>query len=106
MTGNGNAVIRSLREPGEIDPTDVLTGPLRRITRVHLADGQSSRLTADGAEFTLFVLQGTGTAATAAAEVPLAYGVSVTVPLAAEVNITAGEQGLAYVLAELTVEPA
>lgn len=101
-----NAVVLSLREPGEIDPSVVLTGPLRRISRVHLEPGESARITADGAEFTLFVLDGSGTAANTSTTVPLSYGVSVTVPLHVDVLITASEPGLAYFLAELAVDPA
>lgn len=98
-----NAVVVSLREPGEIDPRVVLTGPLKKIRRVRLAAAENICLAATGVEFTLFVLAGSGTAATASAKVPLRYGVSVTVPLDTEVQVTAGDESLEYFLAELEV---
>jgi mannose-6-phosphate isomerase-like protein (cupin superfamily) len=92
-----------LREPGEVDPSSVLTGPLRAIRRVRLAAGEESPFAATDCEFTLFVLAGTGTVLAGSAEVPLHYGVSVTAPLNTVLRVVAGTQGLEYFLAELKV---
>ncbi|GAB3491322.1 hypothetical protein [Amycolatopsis cihanbeyliensis] len=98
-----NATVHPLREPGDIDPTTVLTGPLRRIRRVRLNPGERVTLTADGFEFTLFVLSGGGTGNPGTAAFTLRHGVSVTAPLRAELHLVAGDEGLEYFLAELTV---
>lgn len=98
-----NAAVFSLREPGEIDPRTVLTGPLSSLRRVRLNPGDTTSLSATGVEFTFFVLFGAGTANTDSVSVVLHHGVSVTVPLHTEVQVVAGEQGLEYFLAELEV---
>ncbi|WP_218952091.1 hypothetical protein [Amycolatopsis anabasis] len=100
-----NAAIHQLREPGEIDPTTLLTGPLRSIRRVRLGPGEEETLTADGVEFTLFVLSGGGTGNPGTAGIELRHGVSVTAPLHSELRLAAGDAGLEYFLAELTVRP-
>ncbi|MGH3889626.1 MAG: hypothetical protein ACRDSZ_24200 [Pseudonocardiaceae bacterium] len=101
--GAPNAAVFSLREPGEIDPRTVLTGPLTSLRRVRLNPGDTTSLSATGVEFTFFVLFGAGTASTASASVALHHGVSVTASLHTELRIVAGEQGLEYFLAELEV---
>jgi mannose-6-phosphate isomerase-like protein (cupin superfamily) len=98
-----NAAVFSLREPGEIDPRTVLTGPLRSIRRVRLGAGELDTLCATGVEFTFFVLAGSGSVSTDSARVELATGVSVTVPLHTELRIAAGAGGLEYFLVELAV---
>lgn len=98
-----NAKVFRLREPGEIDPRAVLSGPLTSIRRVRLAADDSAELSADGVEFTLFVLAGSGSVVTDSARVDLAVGVSVTVPLHTSLRINAGAGGLEYFLAELAV---
>jgi mannose-6-phosphate isomerase-like protein (cupin superfamily) len=98
-----NARVFRLREPGEIDPRAVLTGPLTAIRRTRLAAAEAEELSATGKEFTFFVLAGQGVAATDTARVDLAPGVSVTVPLHTELRITAGSEGLEYFLVELAV---
>ncbi|XVV02581.1 hypothetical protein ACQPW3_35295 [Actinosynnema sp. CA-248983] len=98
-----NAGVFHLGSPGEIDPRTVLTGPLSAIRRVRLAGGESVELAAHGVEFSFFVLDGGGTAATAATEVPLREGVSVTAPLGTVVTVSAGADGLEYFLVQLDV---
>lgn len=106
MTGQANAshaAVFTLREPGEINPRTVLTGPLTSIRRVRLVSGEGTSLLAAGVEFTFFVLSGTGTASTASAGVALHCGVSVTAGLGTELRVVAGAEGLEYFLAELEV---
>ncbi|GAA3849629.1 hypothetical protein GCM10022243_14460 [Saccharothrix violaceirubra] len=101
-----NSGVFHLGEPGELDPRQVLTGPLRALRRVRLAAGESAVLDAPDAEFSLFVLSGDGTVTTGDAQVPLREGVSVTAPLHTRPRITAGA-GLDYFLVELAVpDPA
>lgn len=95
------AAVYSLREPGEVDPRAVLTGPLRRIRRVRLAPGEEWALIAEGCEFTLFVLAGSGSLHDG--EISLHHGVSVTAPLHSAVYLVAGDDGLEFFLAELIV---
>ncbi len=98
-----NAEVHNLRRTGEVDPRSVFTGPLRRIRLVKLEPGQRAELSAMGMEHTLFALVGSGQIASGEAEVPLKYGVSVTLPLGTETVITAGPEGLEYFLASLEV---
>lgn len=99
-----NAVVISLREPGRINPKSVLTGPLTEIRRERLPAGQELTLTASGAEFTLLVLSGAGTASTESTTVPLSAGVSVTVLLDTELTLSAAAEGLELFVAELEVK--
>lgn len=99
-----NAVILNLRQTPEVDPRSVFTGPLRKIQLVNLQPGQKAELSAVDAEHTLFVLSGSGQAASSKeACVSLKYGVSVTLPLETNLAIVAGEEGLEYFLATLEV---
>jgi mannose-6-phosphate isomerase-like protein (cupin superfamily) len=97
------AQVFHLQEPGEIDPRTVLTGPLRRIARRRFAAGQATTVTADGREFTFFVVGGSGTATSGPATAPLAPEVSLTLPLGGAVRITAGAGGLELLELELLV---
>jgi mannose-6-phosphate isomerase-like protein (cupin superfamily) len=97
------AQVFHLQEPGEIDPRSVLTGPLRRIARRRLRAGQAATATADGREFTFFVLAGSGTATSGPAVAPLAPEVSLTLPLGGAVTLTAGPDGLELLELELLV---
>lgn len=97
------AQVFHLQEPGEIDPRPVLTGPLRRIARRRIAAGQADTLTADGREFTLFVLTGSGEATCGSAVAALAPEVSLTLPLGETVSLTAGPDGLELFALELLV---
>jgi mannose-6-phosphate isomerase-like protein (cupin superfamily) len=98
-----NAVVLSLREPGEIDPRTVLSGPLTSLRRVRLSPGERVVVSADGSEFTLFVLSGSGVGRSGDAEVTLRQGVSVTAPLKTVLKLEAGSEGLEYFYAELAV---
>lgn len=99
------AAVFNLREPGEVDPRAVLTGPLSSIRRVRLAPGEECSLVADGREFTLFVLAGAGSVGTGddGAQLAVRHGVSVTAPLGSVVRLIAGDAGLEFFFAELTV---
>lgn len=97
------ALIVNLRETREVDPRSVFTGPLRKISLVHLEPGQRAVLSAAGVEHTLFTLAGSGEAASGEARVPLHYGTSVTLPLGTALAIAAGPDGLEYFLASLDV---
>ncbi|UQA56805.1 cupin domain-containing protein [Polyangium aurulentum] len=99
----GMAMIVNLLETPEVDPSAVFTGPLRKIGLVHLGPSQRAELCADGAEHALFTLGGSGEAASGEARVPLKYGVAVTLPLGAALEIDAGPDGLDYFLASLEV---
>lgn len=97
------AQVFHLQEPGEIDPRGVLTGPLRRIARQRLAPDQQDTVLADGREFTLFVVAGSGTITSGLAAAPLAPEVSVTLPLGSAATLTAGSEGLELFVLELLV---
>ncbi|MET8090842.1 cupin domain-containing protein [Micromonospora sp. NPDC005220] len=97
------AQVFHLQEPGEIDPREVLTGPLRRIARQRLAPAQADTVVADGSEFTLFVIAGSGTIASGPASAPLGPEVSVTLPLGSTATVTAGPDGLELFSLELLV---
>jgi hypothetical protein len=86
--------IRALRTPGTIDPGDVLTGPVRAISRWHLEPGEALALDDPGTEVTIFVLAGSGTGAGGSARVPLFPGTSLTAPLGTAVTIVADSDGL------------
>ena len=98
-----SAKVFHLQEPGEIDPRTVLTGPLRRIARRRLAPGRAEPVTANGREFTFFVVAGSGTATSGEASAPLAPEVSLTLPLGETVTMTAGPDGLELFALELLV---
>ncbi|WNG36966.1 cupin domain-containing protein [Archangium violaceum] len=98
-----NAVVLNLRQTYEVNPRTVFTGPLRSIRLVDLKPGQRAELSAEGEEYTLFALRGSGEITSGEATVPLKYGVSVTLPLGTGMAVTAGEDGLEYFLASLEV---
>ncbi|WP_405020038.1 cupin domain-containing protein [Kitasatospora sp. NBC_00070] len=101
-----HAVVTNLRRVGPIDPGVVLTGPLRHLELVRLRPGERVELSADATEHTVFVTAGRGRAAAADVRVPLEPGRSVTLPLGSSAALTAGNDGLEYVHAVLTVPPA
>ena len=86
--------IRALREPGTIDPRDVLTGPVRAISRWHLGPDEKLTLDDPGTEATIFVLDGSGTGAGGSVLVPLSPGTSLTVPLGTALTVIAGSDGI------------
>jgi mannose-6-phosphate isomerase-like protein (cupin superfamily) len=98
-----NAQVIHLRETLKADPRGVFTGPLREIQLLELEPGQQASLSATGMEHTLFTLGGSGEVTSHEARVPLKFGVSVTLPLGAELVLTAGAEGLKYFLASLEV---
>jgi hypothetical protein len=97
--------IRALRTPGTIDPGDVLTGPVRAISRWHLGPGEDLVLDDPGTEVTIFVLAGTGTGAGSGARVPLSAGTSLTAPLGTPITLIAAGGGLQLLGVILEVGP-
>lgn len=100
-----NAMIVNLRELGEIDARTILTGPLRRVRLLRLQPGESEALVADAQEHTVFTVDGSGSAVTGSATVPLQHGVAVTLPLGGTVMIEAGPEGLELFVVSLAVLP-
>ncbi|KUJ41302.1 hypothetical protein ACZ90_68195 [Streptomyces albus subsp. albus] len=98
-----STVIPDLHQHGPVDAATVLTGPLRTVRLSRLLPAGSARLHAQGVEHTVFVTQGAGTARAGGTAVPLAAGRSLTLPLGAEAEISAGTQGLEYFHAVLAV---
>ncbi|MGH3697354.1 MAG: hypothetical protein ACRDRX_25780 [Pseudonocardiaceae bacterium] len=101
-----NTVLINLREIREIDARNFLTGPLGRIRLPQLLPGQRETLVADTHEHTLFTVQGTGSAVTGSATVPLQHGVALTLPLGSSVTIEAGVEGLELFIASLATPQA
>ncbi|MFE7190900.1 hypothetical protein [Kitasatospora sp. NPDC057541] len=112
MTGT---VITDLRRRGAVDPSRVLTGPLRAVGLQWLDPGRSVEVTAEGVERALYVTAGSGTATVPEAEtgdetstagdsgIPLVEGTAVTLPLGARTVLTAGTAGLEFFHAVLAV---
>ncbi|MGQ0774304.1 MAG: cupin domain-containing protein [Pseudonocardiales bacterium] len=99
----GNAAIVNLREVREVDPQEVLAGPLRRARLMRLGSGESETLVADTQEHVLFTVNGTGIAVTNSATVPLRNGVSVSLPFRGRVMIEASPEGLECFVVSLAV---
>ncbi|GAA1395185.1 hypothetical protein GCM10009639_30060 [Kitasatospora putterlickiae] len=116
MTGT---VITDLRRRGAVDPSRVLTGPLRAVGLQWLDPGRSVEVTAEGVERALYITAGSGTATVPGAEtgseaggeestaadsgIPLVEGTAVTLPLGAHTVLTAGTAGLEFFHAVLAV---
>ncbi|MFF7589208.1 hypothetical protein ACFZCK_17130 [Kitasatospora purpeofusca] len=110
MTGT---VITDLRRRGAVDPTRVLTGPLRAVGLQWLDPGRSVEVAAEGVERALYVTAGSGTATVPGAEadastvadsgLPLVEGTALTLPLGERTVLTAGTAGLEYFHAILAV---
>ncbi|MFB6892764.1 hypothetical protein ACFCX4_26025 [Kitasatospora sp. NPDC056327] len=110
MTGT---VITDLRRRGAVDPSRVLTGPLRVVGLQWLDPGRSTAVAAEGVERALYVTAGSGTATVPGADpgsgtgtdsaIPLVEGTAVTLPLGARTVLTAGTAGLEYFHAVLSV---
>ncbi|MFJ8433386.1 hypothetical protein ACIQ9P_19005 [Kitasatospora sp. NPDC094019] len=111
MTGT---VITDLRRRGAVDPTRVLTGPLRAVGLQWLDPGRSVEVAAEGVERALYITAGSGTATvpeqdgTGASTVadsglPLVEGTALTLPLGARTVLRAGTAGLEYFHAVLAV---
>ncbi|MDH6135579.1 mannose-6-phosphate isomerase-like protein (cupin superfamily) [Kitasatospora sp. MAA4] len=106
-----STVVTNLRRVGSIDPSVVLSGPLRRLRIVRLRPGERAELAADAVEHTAFVTAGGGRAAPGGAQtgelrVPLAPGTALTLPLGTGAVLTAGPDGLEYLHAVLAVPGA
>nr|BEK69386.1 hypothetical protein KPHV_66130 [Kitasatospora purpeofusca] len=108
MTGT---VITDLRRRGAVDPTRVLTGPLRAVGLQWLDPGRSVEVAAEGVERALYITAGSGTATVPGADastvadsgLPLVEGTALTLPLGARTVLTAGTAGLEYFHAILAV---
>ncbi|WP_405365056.1 hypothetical protein [Kitasatospora sp. NBC_00039] len=108
MTGT---VITDLRRRGAVDPSRVLTGPLRAIGLQWLDPGRSTEVAAEGVEHALYITAGSGTATAPDADaeagpdagIPLLEGTALTLPLGARTALTAGTAGLEYFHAVLAV---
>ncbi|WP_030391874.1 hypothetical protein [Kitasatospora purpeofusca] len=110
MTGT---VITDLRRRGAVDPTRVLTGPLRAVGLQWLDPGRSVQVVAEGVERALYITAGSGTATVPGAEadastvadsgLPLVEGTALTLPLGERTVLTAGTAGLEYFHAILAV---
>ncbi|GAA2819346.1 hypothetical protein RMN57_29295 [Kitasatospora sp. CM 4170] len=109
MTGT---VITDLRRRGAVDPSRVLSGPLRAVGLQWLDPGRSTEVTAEGVEHALYVTAGAGTAtvpdddpaqAAPDAGVPLVEGTALTLTLGERTVLTAGTAGLEYFHAILAV---
>lgn len=98
-----NSTVINLRAAGQIDPGRWLTGPLRMIKLVMLQPAGQTEITSDGAEHTLFTLNGTGTVIRGDTAVALGPAVAVTLPLGTQVTLVAGPDGLEYFQASLEV---
>ncbi|MEU6428878.1 cupin domain-containing protein [Microbispora sp. NPDC046973] len=94
-----------LRETGAVDPGSVFTGPMRTIELLTLRPGDGRRLRSGDAEHTVFVLSGSGRAISGEVAVTLTPGTSVTLPLHAEADFSAGPDGLELFHAEIAVPP-
>ncbi|KJY32701.1 hypothetical protein [Streptomyces sp. NRRL S-495] len=110
MTGT---VITDLRRRGAVDPSRVLTGPLRAVGLQWLDPGRSVEVAAEGVERALYITAGSGIATVPGAEadastvadsgLPLVEGTALTLPLGARTVLTAGTTGLEYFHAILAV---
>jgi mannose-6-phosphate isomerase-like protein (cupin superfamily) len=99
-------MIVNLRERGEIDAQTILTGPLRCVRLLQLRPGEFETLVADTQEHTVFTVDGSGSAVTGSATVPLQHGMAVTVPLGGMVTVEAGPEGLELFVVSLAVSEA
>ncbi|MED7949887.1 hypothetical protein ACFVYP_32765 [Kitasatospora sp. NPDC058201] len=108
MTGT---VITDLRRRGAVDPSRVLTGPLRAVGLQWLDPGRSAEVVAEGVERALYITAGSGTATAPGSEastapdsgIPLVEGTAVTLPLGTGTVLTAGTAGLEFFHAVLAV---
>jgi mannose-6-phosphate isomerase-like protein (cupin superfamily) len=97
--------IVNLREVGHFDPTTVLDGPIRDVRLIRLTAGQSLDLDAQGSEYTMFTVDGRGTAIAGAATYDLDAGVAVTLPLGTRVHAQAADDAeLELFVARLAVD--
>ncbi|MGH2943913.1 MAG: cupin domain-containing protein [Solirubrobacteraceae bacterium] len=94
-----------LREAGRFDATATLDGPIRDVRLVRLPAGQSLELDARDSEYTVFTVDGRGTAFAGTAANPLTAGVAVTLPLGTHVRAQAADDAeLELFVARLAVD--
>jgi mannose-6-phosphate isomerase-like protein (cupin superfamily) len=94
-----------LREVGRFDATAALDGPIRDVRLVRLAAGESLDLDARDSEYTMFTVDGRGTAVTGTAANALTAGVAVTLPLGTRVRAQAADDAeLELFVARLAVD--
>ncbi|WP_441249283.1 hypothetical protein [Kitasatospora sp. McL0602] len=106
-----STAITALHRGRAVDPGSVLTGPLCGVGLSWLEPGMSIWLDADDVEHTVYVTAGGGYATTEdegveeedVVDVPLAEGTALTLPLGGQATLVAGEEGLEYFHAVLTV---
>lgn len=91
-TDRVNSRLYDLDEGGAVDPADVFTGPLRLVELLTVDARQPLVLDSDGVEHTLFVLAGTGTAASGGTTAPLAPGTALTLPLGGRARVSADSE--------------
>ncbi|WP_058045451.1 cupin domain-containing protein [Streptomyces roseifaciens] len=98
-----NAELHDLRAEGSVDPGRVFTGPLRTVEIDTLEPSATRTLHSRGAEHTVFVLSGSGWAASGGTTVELAPGTALTLPLGTTAEIAANHDGMEFFHAELAV---
>lgn len=98
-----NSTVINLRAARQVDPSRWLAGPLKMIQLVTLRPTGQVEITSEGAEHTLFTLNGTGTVTRGDTTVHLGPAVAVTLPLGTRVTLVAGPDGLEYFQASLEV---
>ncbi|MGQ0773051.1 MAG: hypothetical protein ACT4NY_01305 [Pseudonocardiales bacterium] len=98
-----NSTVINLRAAGQIDASRWLTGPLRKIQLVMLQPNGQVEITSEGAEHTVFTLNGSGTVTRGDTTVALGPTVAVTLPLGTQITLVAGPDGLEYFQASMEV---
>nr|WP_233628218.1 cupin domain-containing protein [Saccharopolyspora sp. HNM0986] len=91
-TAMSDAVVIDLRQAGQVDTTEHLTGPLRLARLVRLRPGEPLELSADSEEHTVYTIGGQGRARGSSETVALRSGVGLTLPLGGTVSIEAASQ--------------
>lgn len=96
--------IVNLRQVGQFDAGTVLDGPIRDVRLLRLSPGERTGLHADGVEYAVFTVAGAGIVVDGDAQIPLAQGVTVTVPPDGRVSVQAADgDGLELFVACLAV---
>ncbi|GGX93287.1 cupin domain-containing protein [Streptomyces hiroshimensis] len=101
-----NAELHDLRAERSVDPGRVFTGPLRTVEIDALEPSATRTLHSRGAEHTVFVLSGSGWAASGGATAELTPGTALTLPLGTTAEIAANHDGMEFFHAELAVPVA
>ncbi|WP_371500681.1 hypothetical protein OG871_28715 [Kitasatospora sp. NBC_00374] len=103
MGSTARTAVTALYRGRAVDPGRVLAGPLLGIGLSWLDPEGELDLASDGVEHALYVTAGSGRAGSQGADVPLAEGTAVTLPLGGSLTLTAGPDGLEYFHAVLAV---